>query len=180
MLKRICGCIIIAVLASSCTVKKSIEDDIYHYKKLTRDQNIKKITYSKDTNTLEGMRFLVANQPDQTLSLDGSDFDNRYNKLVDYLKDNGFTIMVNEKLPMTATIIAGVPKPMPDMKYIGITMEQNSRAKQTKYGVVYGSNKFLAHKLYEGYKKSLKSPEKPNPPKEVVKEKIEKEAKPSS
>jgi len=160
MLGKIFWYVIIASIISSCAIKDSIDDDVYHYKKLTRDQSIKKESYSKDTNTIEGMRFLVANQPDQVLSLDGSDFDNKYTKLVDYLKDNGYIVIVNEKLPLIATIIAEVPKPMPDMKYIGVAMEQNSRMKQTKYSVVYGSNKFLAHKLYEGYKKSLESDKK--------------------
>ncbi len=56
---------------------------------------------------------------------------------------------------MTATIIAEVEKPMPDMRYIGIAMKQNTRMNKTKYSVVYGSNKFLAHKLYKGYNKIL-------------------------
>ena len=76
------------------------------------------------------MRFLVANKPDQVLNLDGSDFNERYTKLIAYLKDNGYTVMVDEKLPMTASIIAEVNKPMPDMRYIGIAMEQNTRMKQ--------------------------------------------------
>ena len=160
MLKKILGFVVIALFISSCAIKERIDDNIYHYKKLTRNQNISEESYSKGTNTIEDMRFLVANTPDQEFSLDGSDFDNRYNKLVGYLKDNGYTIVVNEKLPLTAIIIAQVDKPMPDMRYIGIAMEQDSRMNQTKYKVVYGSNKFLAHKLYEGYKKSLEIPTK--------------------
>lgn len=158
MVKKVLGCMLVAMFVSSCAVKDSIEDDIYHYNKLTRDHNIRKETYEKGTNTIAGMRFLVANNPDQVLNLEGSDFDDRYTKLVDYLKDNGYTIIVNEKLSLTASIIAEVNKPMPDMRYIGIAMEQNSRMQQTKYSIVYGSNKFLAHKLYEGYKKSLETP----------------------
>ena len=176
MLKKIVGCVIIAGFMSSCAIKESIDDDIYHYHKLTRNQNISEVSYSKDTNTVEGMRFLVANSPDQKLSLDGSDFDNRYTKLAEYLKDNGYTVIVNEKLSLTATIIAEVPKPMPDMKYIGITMEQDSRMNQTKYSVVYGSNKFLAHKLYEGYKKSLEGDKKAETPKVAVEDAVEKVA----
>ena len=179
MLKKILGCVVITGLIGSCAVKESIEDDIYHYKKLTRNQSITKEVYSKDTNTLEGMRFLVANQPDQKLILDGDNFDERYAKLVEYLKKNNFTIKVSEKLPLTATIIAEVDKPMPDMKYIAIAMEQDSRMNQTKYSVVYGSNKFLAHKLYEGYKKSLESPKKAESSQEDVEKSVKENAKTS-
>jgi hypothetical protein len=150
MLKQVFSGILV-VLISSCGAV--LQDNVTHYDKMTRDQGIKKQSYSK--NTVEGMRFLVANKPDKVLNLNGSDFDHRYNKLIKYLKDNSFTIVVNEKFSMIATIIAEVNKPMPNMKYIGIAMEQNTRTEQTRYSVVYSSNKFLAHKLYEGYKKSL-------------------------
>jgi hypothetical protein len=180
MLIKILGCVVIAGLISSCSVKESIDDDIYHYKKLTRNQSITKEVYSKDTNILEGMRFLVANQPDQKLIINGDDFDERYTKLVEYLKNNGFTVKVSEKLPMTATIIAEVDKPMPDMRYIAIAMEQDSRMNQTEYSVVYGSNKFLAHKLYEGYKKSLESTKKDKTSEGTVKKNTENDAKTSS
>ena len=169
MLKKMVGYIMIAGLISSCGMKEVFDDNSYHYDKLTRNQNIEKVTYSKDTNTLEGMRFLVANKPDQVLNLGGSDFDERYTKLIAYLKDNGYTIMVDEKLPLTASIIAEVNKPMPDMRYIGIAMEQNSRMNQTKYSVVYGSNKFLANKLYESYKNSLESSTDAKVSNEIVK-----------
>ena len=180
MLKKIFGYMLIASFICSCAAKESVEDDIYHYKKLTRNQNITKEVYSKDTNTIEGMRFLVANQPYQKLTLDGDNFDERYTKLVEYLKNNSFTIKVSEKLPMTATIIAEVNKPMPDMKYIAIAMEQDSRMNQTKYSIVYGSNKFLAHKLYEGYKKSLESPKKAESSQEDVEKSVKENAKTSS
>ena len=185
MLKKIFEYVIIAAFISPCGIQEAFDDDVYHYDKLTRNQDITKQTYSKDINTIEGMRFLVANEPDQVLSLDGSGFDYRYTKLIDYLTDNSFTIIVNEKLAMTATILVEVNKPMPDMRYIGIAMEQNSRMKQTNYRVVYGSNKFLAHKLYEDYKKSLKSPKNLASSKEVVEkdtktDTVEKEATTSS
>ncbi|AJC49493.1 hypothetical protein IB642_02980 [Allofrancisella guangzhouensis] len=143
------------LVISSCTVKEDIQDNIDHYNRLTRDQNIKEINFDKYTNTVEGMRFLVANYPDQVISLDGEGFDDRYSKLVGYLKHEGYTIVVDEKLPATATIIAEVSKPMPDVHYVGILMEQNSRAKQTKYSIVYGDNNFLARKFYNDYKRTL-------------------------
>ncbi|KEI35322.1 hypothetical protein [Allofrancisella frigidaquae] len=155
MLKKIFLIGVGALVISSCTIREDIQDNIDHYNRLTRDQNVKEISFDKYTNTVEGMRFLVANHPDQVILLDGEDFDVRYNKLVSYLKHEEYTIVVDEKLPAVATIIAEVNKPMPDVHYVGILMEQNSRAKQTKYSIVYGDNNFLARKFYNDYKKTL-------------------------
>ncbi|MDE4969805.1 hypothetical protein NAI63_11005, partial [Francisella tularensis subsp. holarctica] len=81
----------------------------------------------KHTNDIDGATFLVAKYPDHVIRFNGTDFDNKYDKLVSYLKTNVYTIMVNEKLPLTATIIAEINKPLPDVKYIGIIMQQDSR-----------------------------------------------------
>ena len=140
---------------ASCTIKSDLEDNISHYEKLTRYSMVKQVVFSKHTNNIDGIRFLVANYPDQIIRLDGVDFDNRYNKLVSYLKTNSYTIMVNEKLPLTATIIAEVNKLLPNVKYIGIVMEQDSKMGQTIYNISYGGNEFKARQLYTDYKKSL-------------------------
>ena len=140
---------------ASCTIKSDLEDNITYYEKLTRYSMVKQVDFSKHTNNIDGIRFLVANYPDQIIRLDGVDFDNRYNKLVSYLKTNDYTIMVNEKLPFTATIIAEVNKPLPNVKYIGIIMEQGSKMGQTIYNISYGGNEFKARQLYTDYKKSL-------------------------
>ena len=140
---------------ASCTIKSDLEDNITHYEKLTRYSMVKQVDFSKHTNDIDGARFLVANYPDQIIRLDGVDFDNRYNKLVSYLKTNSYTIMVNEKLPLTATIITEVNKPLPNVKYIGIIMEQDSKIGQTIYNISYGGNEFKARQLYTDYKKSL-------------------------
>ena len=140
---------------ASCTIKSDLEDNIIHYEKLTRYSIVKQVDFSKHTNDIDGARFLAPNYPDQIIRLDGVDFDNRYNKLVSYLKTNGYTIMVNEKLPLTATIITEVNKPLPNVKYIGIIMEQDSKIGQTIYNISYGGNEFKARQLYTDYKKSL-------------------------
>lgn len=152
-MKKILALSSLIVLLASCNIDEAIQDNIDHYHRLSRDENIKEESFSKDTNTIEGMRFLTANKPDKTMEFDGVNFDERYNDLVKFLDKEGYKIVVNDKLHNVATIIAEVNKPMPNMKYIGIEMEQNSRLKQTVYNFVYGNNKFLAHKLYEDYKK---------------------------
>ncbi|BCD91517.1 hypothetical protein fh0823_16560 [Francisella halioticida] len=149
-------CLVSLVVSSCATVGDGIEDNIVHYKKLTRYSEVKPVEYSKHTNDVEGVDFLVANYPDQIIDLNGSnDFDKRYDKLISYLKDNGYTIMFNEKLPLTATVIAEVNKPMPDLKYIGVLMQQNSRLQQTVYNISYSGNKFKARQFYHNYKKTL-------------------------
>ncbi|APC92082.1 MULTISPECIES: hypothetical protein [Francisella] len=146
---------LVSLTMASCTLKEDVEDNIVHYEKLTRYSMIKQVDFSKHTNDIEGVRFLVANYPDQIIRLNGVNFDNRYNKLVTYLKTNGYAIMVNEKLPLTATIIAEVNKPLPDVRYVGIIMEQDSRMDQTIYNISYGGNEFKARQLYTDYKKTL-------------------------
>jgi hypothetical protein len=157
MNKKILAMCLISLAISSCTtVSEGIDDNIEHYKKLTRYSEIRAVDYTTHTNSVEGVDFLVANYPDQIINLDGSnDFDKRYNKLISYLKDNGYTIMSNQKLPLTATVIAEVNKPMPDLKYIGVTMQQNTRLQQTVYNISYGGNKFKARQFYNDYKKTL-------------------------
>ncbi|API86262.1 hypothetical protein [Francisella uliginis] len=157
MNKKILAICLVSFAVSSCsTVEDGIQDNIDHYKKLTRYGEVKPVEYSKHTNSVEGINFLVANYPDQIINLKGSDdFDKRYDKLISYLKDNGYTIMSNEKLPLTATVIAEVNKPMPDLKYIGVLMQQNTRLQQTVYNISYGGNKFKARKFYNDYKKTL-------------------------
>lgn len=154
--------IFLAVLLGSCNIGDSIQDNIDHYKRLSRDEDIKEESYSKDTNTLEGMRFLIANNPDRSMSVAGTNFDERYEKLVKFLNAEGYKIVVNDKFNGVATIIAKVNKPMPNMRYIAVEMEQNKRLKQTDYDFVYGNNEYLAQKLYADYKKSLEKPKKPN------------------
>nr|AAW49824.1 hypothetical protein FTT0913 [synthetic construct] len=127
-----------------------IDDDDKHMLEM-----IKQLDFSKHTNDIDGARFLVANYPDQVIRLNGTDFDNKYDKLVSYLKTNGYTIMVNEKLPLTATIIAEINKPLPDVKYIGIILQQDSRMDQTIYNISYGGNEFKARQFYTDYKKTL-------------------------
>ncbi|MFV9924646.1 hypothetical protein A2G94_03965 [Francisella endosymbiont of Ornithodoros moubata] len=155
MPKKILPLCLVSLVMASCTIKSDLEDNITHYEKLTRYSMVKQVDFSKHTNDIDGARFLVANYPDQIIRLDGVDFDNRYNKLVSYLKTNGYTIMVNEKLPLTATIITEVNKPLPNVKYIGIIMEQDSKIGQTIYNISYGGNEFKARQLYTDYKKSL-------------------------
>ena len=155
MPKKILPLCLVSLVMASCTIKSDLEDNITHYKKLTRYSMVKQVDFSKHTNDIDGARFLVANYPDQIIRLDGVDFDNRYNKLVSYLKINGYTIMVNEKLRLTATIITEVNKPLPNVKYIGIIMEQDSKISQTIYNISYGGNEFKARQLYTDYKKSL-------------------------
>ena len=155
MFVRILTLLSIAMLISSCQSVYDVQDNIKHYERLERDQNIKVINYSKNTNTIAGMRFLVANYPDDIIYLNGNDFDKRYKKFVSYLIDNHYTIVVNEKLSATATIIAQVPKPMPDIRYIAIIMEQDGHTQRTEYSITYGNSKFLANKLYNSYKASL-------------------------
>lgn len=155
MPKKILPICLVSLVMASCTIKSDLEDNITHYEKLTRYSMVKQVDFSKHTNDIDGARFLVANYPDQIIRLDGVDFDNRYNKLVSYLKTNGYTIMVNEKLPLTATIITEVNKPLPNVKYIGIIMEQDSKIGQTIYNISYGGNEFKARQLYTDYKKSL-------------------------
>ncbi|OEZ33631.1 hypothetical protein AS144_04005 [Francisella endosymbiont of Amblyomma maculatum] len=155
MPKKILPLCLVSLVMASCTIKSDLEDNITHYEKLTRYSMVKQVDFSKHTNDIDGARFLVANYPDQIIRLDGVDFDNRYNKLVSYLKTNGYTIMVNEKLPLTATIIIEVNKPLPNVKYIGIIMEQDSKIGQTIYNISYGGNEFKARQLYTDYKKSL-------------------------
>ncbi|MEY8768039.1 hypothetical protein [Francisella philomiragia] len=146
---------LVGLSVASCTIKEDIQDNIDHYDKLTRYSKTKQVSYSKHTNDIDGARFLVANYPDQVIRLDGKDFDNRYNKLVEYLKDNGYTVMINEKLPQTATIIAELDKPLPDMRYMGVIMEQDSKMGQTVYSISYGGNEFKARQFYTNYKKTL-------------------------
>lgn len=155
MYKRMFIIAAVALAISSCSVKHDIQDNIDHYNKLTRDHEIRDVNYTKHTNDIEGVRFLVANHPDQVIHLEGDDFDKRYDKLIKYLKNSGYTVMTNEKLPLTATIIAQVNKPLPDLKYIGIAMEQNSRMEDTSYSISYGGNEFKARQLYNNYKKTL-------------------------
>lgn len=155
MYKNFFAICVAALLVSSCTVKEDIQDNIDHYHKLTRDHDIRELSYTKYTNDIAGVRFLVANHPDQVIDLEGKSFDERYKKLLDYLKNSGYTVMIAEKLPLTATVIAELNKPLPDMRYVGITMEQNTRMDQTIYSISYGGNKFKARKLYNDYKKSL-------------------------
>ncbi|MFV9972358.1 MAG: hypothetical protein AB8V06_02310 [Francisella endosymbiont of Hyalomma asiaticum] len=155
MPKKILSLCLVSLVMASCTIKSDLEDNITHYEKLTRYSMVKQVDFSKHTNDIDVARFLVANYPDQIIRLDGVDFDNRYNKLVSYLKTNGYTIMVNEKLPLTATIITEVNKPLPNVKYIGIIMEQDSKIGQTIYNISYGGNEFKARQLYTDYKKSL-------------------------
>ncbi|GAB4222154.1 MAG: hypothetical protein Kow0076_2630 [Francisella sp.] len=116
---------------------------------------IKMVDYSKYTNDIDGIRFLVANYPDQIIHLKGKDFDNRYQKLISYLKDNGYKVVINEKLPFTATIIAEVNKPLPNVKYVGVTMQQNSVKEDTVFNIFYGDSAFKARKFYNDYKKTL-------------------------
>ncbi|MBK2106366.1 hypothetical protein [Francisella philomiragia] len=155
MYRKILIVCLIGLSAASCTIKEDIQDNIDHYDKLTRYSQAKEVSYSKHTNDIDGARFLVANYPDQVIRLDGKDFDQRYKKLVEYLKDNGYTIMANEKLPQTATIIAELNKPLPDMKYMGVIMEQDSKMGQTVYSISYGGNEFKARQFYTDYKKTL-------------------------
>ncbi|MED7819960.1 MULTISPECIES: hypothetical protein [unclassified Francisella] len=157
MNKKILGLCVVLLLVSSCTnVEDGIQDNIDHYKKLTRYSEVQPVKYSKHTNSVAGVDFLVANYPDQVINLNGSnDFDKRYDKLVSFLKNNGYTIMSNEKLPLTATVIAEVNKPMPDLKYIGVLMQQNTRLQQTVYNISYGGNKFKAREFYNDYKQTL-------------------------
>ena len=155
MPKKIFTLCLVSLLLASCTIKSDIEDNINHYEKLTRYSMIKQVDFSKHTNDIDGARFLVANYPDQIIRLNGIDFDNRYNKLVSYLKTNGYKIMVNEKLPLTATIIAELNNPLPNVKYIGIIMQQDSRMDQTTFNISYGDNEFKAHQFYTDYKKTL-------------------------
>ncbi|ALB01924.1 hypothetical protein ACH24_04610 [Francisella persica ATCC VR-331] len=155
MSKKILPFCLASLVMASCTIKSDLEDNITHYEKLTRYSVVKQIDFSKHTNDIDGVRFLVANYPDQIIRLDGVDFNNRYNKLVSYLKTNGYTIMVNEKLPLIATIIAEVNKPLPNVKYVGIIMEHDSKMGQTIYNISYGGNEFKARQLYTDYKKSL-------------------------
>ncbi|XSZ47043.1 hypothetical protein ACP8HZ_08480 [Francisella noatunensis] len=56
--------------------------------------------------------------------------------------------MINEKLPQTATVIAELNKPLPDMKYMGVIMEQDSKMGQTVYSISYGGNEFKARQFY--------------------------------
>ncbi|AIT10283.1 hypothetical protein LO80_04340 [Candidatus Francisella endociliophora] len=155
MYKKFLTFSLVALLLGACTVKEEIEDNIEHYHKLTRIHNVKDLDYASYTNDIEGVRFLVANHPDQVIHLEGKDFDKRYDKLLNYLKNSGYTVMVAEKLPLTATVIAELDKPLPDLKYVGITMEQNTRMEDTIYSISYGDNKFKARQLYNNYKKSL-------------------------
>ncbi|MDE4992712.1 hypothetical protein NAH07_12600, partial [Francisella tularensis subsp. holarctica] len=60
-----------------------------------------------------------------------------------------------EKLPVTATILAEINKPLPDVKYIGIIMQQDSSMDQTIYNISYGGNEFKARQVYTDYKKTL-------------------------
>ncbi|WP_044247211.1 hypothetical protein [Francisella hispaniensis] len=155
MPKKIFTLCLVSLVLASCTVKSDIEDNINHYEKLTRYSMIKQVDFSKHTNDIDGARFLVANYPDQVIRLNGTDFDNKYDKLVSYLKTNGYTIMVNEKLPLTATIIAELNNPLPNVKYIGIIMQQDSRMGQTIFNISYGGNEFKARQFYTDYKKTL-------------------------
>ncbi|WP_150466672.1 hypothetical protein [Francisella sp. SYW-9] len=149
-------CLVSLVISSCTTVQEGWDDNVTHYKKLTRYSEIKPVEYSTHTNNVAGVDFLVANYPDQIIKLDGNDdFNKRYNKLISYLKNNGYTIMSNEKLPLTATVIAEVNKPMPDLKYIGVIMQQSTRLQQTVYNISYGGNKFKARQFYNNYKKTL-------------------------
>jgi hypothetical protein len=155
MPKKVLILSLVALAISSCTVKEDIQDNIDHYKELTRIHDIREISYAKNTDNIQGARFLVANYPDQVLEIDGKDFDERYKKLVDYLQNSGYTVMVNEKMPQTATVIAELDKPLPDLKYVGIAMEQNNKMDNTLYNIFYGGNKFKARELFNNYKKTL-------------------------
>lgn len=155
MYKKVFVVSLTTFVLASCSMKHDIEDNIDHYKRLTRDHNMQEVKYDKSTNTVDGVRFLVANYPDQVISLEGKGFDERYEKLVSYLKHDGYTVMIDEKLPQTATVIAELNKPLPDLNYIGITMEQNAKLETTSYSIFYGGNKFKARQLYNNYIKTL-------------------------
>jgi len=156
MYKKVFGICLVAMLISSCgNVVDDIQDNVDHYHSLSRDHEIRDLSYASYTNDVDGVRFLVANYPDQTIELNGKSFDDRYDKLLDYLKNSGYTVMVAEKLPLTATVIAELNKPLPDVKYVGITMEQNVRMERTLYNISYGGNKFKARKLFNDYKETL-------------------------
>ena len=80
MYKNFFAICVAALLVSSCTVKEDIQDNIDHYHKLTRDHDIRELSYTKYTNDIAGVRFLVANHPDQVIDLEGKSFDERYKK----------------------------------------------------------------------------------------------------
>ncbi|MDE5031845.1 hypothetical protein NAI34_09280, partial [Francisella tularensis subsp. holarctica] len=63
--------------------------------------------------------------------------------------------MVPAHVPLTATSLAETQKPLPDVKYIGIIMHQDSRMDQTIYNISYGGNEFKARQCYTDYKKTL-------------------------
>ena len=142
--------LLIILFIMSC---KHINNDIKYftknYDRLSRDNKFENIKCEKETRNLEDINFLVANYPDEVLSVESiNNFDFMYDKLIKYISDCGYDIVYNEKLHHTATVIFKKNNSKNGYRYISILMQHNSRLNKTVYNIFYGGNKYKAKELY--------------------------------
>lgn len=144
-----------AVLGSCSNVKDGWNDNVNHYDDLTMIGNTQTTTFDKSSNRVDGAKYLVANEPDASESISGADFNGSYNKLISYMKANGYDVVSNDKLGDVATVVARVPKPLPEMTYMAVTMQLNTRYDEIRFHILYGGNEFKANQFFHNYKKTL-------------------------
>ena len=154
--KNIVIAVVTTVMLSSCSnITRGWDDNVNHYEQLTRMGNTHSISFDKSSNVVSGAKYLVANEPDASEYISGADFNESYNKLISYMGANGYEVVSNDRLGDIATVVAKVPKPMPDMVYMAVTMQLNTKYDEISFHVLYGGNEFKANQFFHNYKKTL-------------------------
>ena len=156
MLKKIISYLFVLIALASCGTGDRIGKMKDQWGRMDREAATPDPVVDKSSNDINMIKFALANNPDVIDSVDDSNFNHMYQKLMIYMNKKSYKIIDNiRNSDNVVTIIAKPNKEMPDYYYIGVELETNVKLSVTTVRVEYGNNKFRAEEFYQDYIETL-------------------------
>ena len=156
MFKKIILNLFVLVSLASCQATEDFGKMQDHWARMDREDATPDRFSDKSSNDMNMIKFALANSPDVIETVEDSDFDDMYQKLMAFMSKKSYKIIDNiRNSDNVATIIAKPSKEMPDFYYIGVELEANVKLNTTTVRVEYGDNKLRAEEFYEDYIETL-------------------------